>query len=364
MYWKTTVLSALIGMLTALVFMLICEVSKGSENLWKPYDGWISPHGYKYDSSIGGFWKNGLVYERYLSKRKVCKSTCYGKCNCRYQEVFKYRLAPERALNSKIPNFLDTWASMAARMKEKTETFSQYMQAAKMYGLEGSLRSNSTYNPYNQTYMQQQPQQYQPNAQQGSSVYGYPNAVQQYSQFDLYGTRRLDKLINAHARGYEASQGLSEQIADRTSSLIQEQNIGNENLLTIREQANLLRVKAETDAQMLRNVGLQKETYSQTTITPQIAEDGEQGINLMGAINQVLHTHCAKCHSDDKQVGQGEMFPNGFSIGAYATYNKPQRTKVAEVVREGRMPKVVDGQQPLQLTMEELQALIQGSMVP
>lgn len=302
---KQTLLERIVAIVVILLglFVLVNMVSKsvnGAEFLPQS----------QFSFHDGFYWKNGLPFERVFEVRTI--NGCRRRVAC-FQQVHGLPVyKPTKKISLDQPNAKELLIQAAiekkrfneAALKRKQE-HQELLELIDELGLQGQV------DDYSGIYAQLN--QYQPLAQQGSTVYGY----QSYSQqADLYGQTDLNVLYQQMDRYIQHTGDLLGQSMEGHKELVEQQTDGFSRVAQLRAMTELLKAANPASATI-------RSTH--TIATPQQIPQTTQ-------IQQLINNRCAECHdgsdstrlvlnwsmlSDDekflavRRVQEGTMPPSG-----------------------------------------------------
>ena len=320
-----------------------------------------------YTFKDGYYWNGDKAYQRYEQKSRYYHNGCYSyRSQYYYQPVaVKYvEKEPEYKAPAKVeypetptlPSVTDeNWRQKLlelagardkwrAELKASALEHNEFMEAVRVLGLEGQ---GDDYNPryaaspyqfggtyqstlgggygsssYSKKYL------YNPQAAQGSTVYGY--AGYDYATLaDVYGTTDMKVLYDQASRLATNAQSLAGEANVGFQQLIGKESNSRERVAYILAQAQLLRSAAIPEVRE----ETQTQNYGQN---PQVlTQQHAAGADLGG----VIHNRCVQCHSASVSEGKSELFPQGVNMEDYQHFTFGQKQRVMQSIISGRMPK-------------------------
>ena len=264
-----------------------------------------------YELGPDGLWyRGGIGYERYLSTAVDEFGEEYAAW--RYRGVAESITANTPDWRAKLLEIVERDRLEAARIEREQAEATAFQRALELlqpqaysdgygqgqggYGLGGY--GDGGYGGY------------VPNADQGTTVFGYSgNSYSMIAQ--LYDRNVPLVLAHSLAAAQSRSDKLSSKLADKQSSLLD-------------NYAEILRIIAG-DAPATDPVPEQP---------PRQTPQDDQLTAL-----EVISSRCAECHNAAKRSGKGsDLFPDGLDLTKWADYTLDERAFVRDVVDSGRMP--------------------------
>lgn len=258
-----------------------------------------------YELNINGLWyRGGVGYERYLSS---CSNQFGEQYACyRYRGVHESVTHNTPDWRSKLLQIVEQDRREASRIERDQNEANSFHRALEL------LQPQAYDNEYGQGqggYGEGEGGYggYVPNADQGSTVFGY-NANSYSMIAQLYDRNVPLVLAHSLAAAQSRSDKLSSNLADRQASLLD-------------THAEILKIVAGSDVPA---------TYPAPEQPPQEDQPSAQ---------EVISSRCAQCHNSAKRSGKGSgLFPDGLDLTKWAGYTLEEREFVRAVVDSGRMP--------------------------
>ena len=287
--------------------------------------------GYTFGSD-GYWWNNNVAFKRVAVRQKIFTSRCtyYWQTTYQWQRVSSYQ-APKVSYQD------ENWRKRLLKIAESRDRYQQqakrsalehneFLEAVRVLGLDDYADYTPRYatNPYN-FQQAQSSQSYVPNAQQGSSVYGYS-----YSTLaDLYGSNDLSTLYQQAGRLTERAQSLAGDANTQFQSTVQLEGDNRARVAMILAKAQLLRAADTPEAHVQQKL----EVFGNKPL------QGQSPAQIATSLSGLMANKCTKCHSDGNAQGRRTLFPSGVDLTQYASYSVAQKRRTVEVVLAGDMPK-------------------------
>jgi hypothetical protein len=329
---------------TLLIIMFACDLASAANYTWK--DGY--------------WWSDGVAYNRV--KVQYCGARCgwyyrydrantggYGKKNASYGGTEQWRLQHGEILKQHLAA-QDAMAASANEQAEYMQSLEAVLSKIQTHGYSPALASN-VYN-MNAAQLQQAQQQYNynPYAQQGSTVYGYTETAKAYTDMDL---NLLLNQANNHTRN---AQELGGQATSEFKTMVNDIIQGQERIAEISARAQAAsRVLASTAPQ---NRVETTKTWSLTERDPDGKIIKSQAVdapkssggatNRQQALFKVLANRCVSCHGGTNDAGQ-KVLKAGMDLTQYLNFDETKKKKVRDSIlwhgddESKHMPRNPDG---------------------
>jgi len=348
-----------ISILVGLVLMLLaCDIAHAS--------GWRYSKGY--------WWKNGYPYVR--------KKVYYSGCNRGY--FWRYYRVHQASSNNytRTAGGTEKWRSqlndiLADHMKrqnqiaasanehnEYLETLDKVLGKIQPYGYAPALANPHRASLSTVKQSLQGGYQYNPYAQQGSTVYGYSEYAKAYRDMDL---NLLMNQANNHTRN---AQELSGKAEARFKGMVQDVLRGQERVAEIQARAQaaarVLGATAPQEQTESRRTWIKIEQNSKGELNVQKAQPGSSRIPEASGVSanqqalfRVLANRCVSCHGAENDAGD-KVSRVGIDLTQYLAFDENEKRKVRDSILwkhpdpAKHMPRTPDGSRGEMLPFDEI----------
>ena len=317
---RTRIDWCMVGIIVAVAVVSLFRTASAS-------DGYVSGFGYSHNTTDGLWYRDGNAYERY---RATCsRDGCCGKrveyACWKYRRVIKHTDPDWREKLLDIAGQRDRHEAAERKSLREQIAFERSINAL---GIQGNFRIEG----YGKKAFGFGGAAYAPNAQQGTTAYGYSKTT------DIYNNAGLGVLYNQLGNAQQRAFQLTERVFDGTTNLAAHEGTHRARVATILANAEVARSVTDGQKKVIDAARPQGATVTETlngTAPPPAL-----------TLADVISTRCASCHNAVRhEAASGSaLFPDGADITKWDTWTLQQKERAAQLVESGDMPKSDDGE--------------------
>jgi len=322
---RTRIDWCMVGIIVAVAVVSLFRTASASAS-----DGYVSGSGYSHNTTDGLWYRDGNAYERY---RATCsRDGCCGKrveyACWKYRRVIKHTDPDWREKLLDIAGQRDRHEAAERKSLREQIAFERSINAL---GIQGNFKIEG----YGQrAFGFGGATGYAPNAQQGTTAYGYSKTT------DIYNNAGLGVLYNQLGNAQQRAFQLTERVFDGTTNLAAHEGTHRARVATILANAEVARSVTDGQKKVIDAARPQGATVTETL-------NGTGTENSMSfTLPEVINARCASCHNAVRhEAASGSaLFPDGADITKWDTWTLQQKERAAQLVESGDMPKSDDGE--------------------